>query len=134
MVSFYSLLSLSMNSWPFVSHLTLQYPFCLNGSTFSFSRWYTAFQLISQSLVSTSRAQTILVSGYQLHCHLPGLFGAVLSFQRPSNLVRIFLYHRYDLAAQLGMILHCIFTIFRLISNFSILFAFSDYGESGLAG
>ena len=101
---------------------------------------YKSFQLTLQSLISTSRADRILVYSYQLHCPLPGLFGTVLSFWRSSNLVRVFLHQGYDLAAihgcndvsfinqcscmpsfpgafQLGIFPHCIFTISWLIST-----------------
>lgn len=56
---------------------------------------------------------------------MPGLFGAVLSFHRSSNLVRVFLHEGFDErffnqypcapyfsgTFQLGIFLHCIFTI-----------------------
>ena len=57
---------------------------------------YTSFQLTFQSLVSTSRAGRIVVYSYQLHFLLSGLFGTVMSFQRSSNLVRVFLHEGYD--------------------------------------
>ena len=113
---------------------------------------YAPFQLTFKSLVSTSRACRIWVCSYQLHCLLVGLFGTTQSFQRSSNLVRIFLHQGYDLATlvaihgcnnirfsnqypctasfpgafQLGIFLHSIFTISWLISTFSILLTFSN--------
>ena len=112
---------------------------------------YTSFQLRFQSLVSISRAGKILVYNYQLRCPLQGLFGTLLSFQRSSNMVRVFLHQGYDLAAllfmgammqgfstnilphhffsgafHLGIFLKCIFTISWLVSTISILFTSSN--------
>ena len=81
-VSFYSFLTLlSMNSWSFVSRLyDIHFVQIVVHSLFLVD--YTSFQLIFQSFISKSRADMILIYSYQLHCHLPGLFGTVLSFQR----------------------------------------------------
>ena len=101
---------------------------------------HTSFQLTFQSLVSTSRVGRILVYSCQLHFLLPGLFGTVLSFQRSSNLVRVFLYQEcctatgdcngvrffnqyrctssFPVAFQLGIFLHCIYYHFLADFNF----------------
>ena len=95
-------------------------------------------------------AGRILIYSCQLNCLLLCLFGTVLSFQRSSNLARVFVHQGYNLAAcytllqwckifqpmslrtifsgtfQLGIFLHCIFIISWLISTFSILFTFSN--------
>ena len=50
-------------------------------------------------MVSKSRTDRILVYSYQLHCSFLGLFGTLLSFQRSSNLVRVFFHQGYDFDA-----------------------------------
>ena len=94
---------LLMSSWSFVRQLPLQHSFSSDGSNSLFLGDYTSFQLRFQSLVSISRAGKILVYNYQLRCPLQGLFGTLLSFQRSSNMVRVFLHQGYDLAALLFM-------------------------------
>ena len=116
---------------------------------------YTFFQLTFQPLVCTSRSGRISVYSYQLHCHLPGLFvhnavfpkviqsgGKGCSLSRISRIwfsctaicgfndVRFF--NQYPCTSsfpgsfQLGIFLHCIFTISWLILTFSILFTVSN--------
>ena len=92
---------LSMSGWSFV-HNSLYGIFFVQIVLHSlFLSDHTSFQLTFQSLVSTSRVGRILVYNYQLHFLLPGLFGTVLSFQRSSNLARVFLHQRCDIAALL---------------------------------
>ena len=81
---------LSMSRGSFVSPLPYGIIFVLMVVYSLFLSNYTSFQQTSQLLDSTSRAGRILVYSYQLQCLLLDLFGRVLSFQRSSNLVRVF--------------------------------------------
>ena len=129
-----------MSSWFFVPRLTLGILFLQLVVDSLFRGDYASFQLIFQSLVATSRSCRAFFYSYQLHCPFPGLFGAVLSFKRSSNLVAAVICGCHDVrffnqylcrpsfpgGFQLGIILHCIFIISWLISTFFLLFTFSN--------
>ena len=106
---------------------------------------YTSFQLTFQSLVPTSRVGRILVYSYQLCSPFPGLFGRALFIQSgkglsPSRIwfsctaIRgcndVSFLNQYPCtsfipgAFELGILMHCIFTISWLISTLSVLFTF----------
>ena len=129
---------LSMSRGSFVSPLPYGIIFVLMVVYSLFLSNYTSFQQTSHLLDSTSRAGRILVYSYQLQCLLLDLFGRVLSFQRSSNLVRVFytairgcsdvrFFNQYSCAQsvpgafQLDIFLRFIFTISWLISTFCIL-------------
>ena len=131
---------LSMSSWSFIPRLPLWHPFCSDSSTLSLSKWLYIFPA-NIPVISFHIKYRQDIGLYQLHCLLPGRFGTVLSFQRSSNLVRVFLYQEcctatgncndvrffnqyrctssFPVAFQLGIFLHC--TYYHFLADFNFL-------------